>query len=104
MIDPHETATLEWWPDYGGDLFWLQAGRGGRRVSMAELGFSPSFQERATAWLESYDDARLPTNGPGDANWLATGLELLAEARAESAGQYVLVATEPYSAAGVDEP
>lgn len=102
-MEGNPLPTLEWWPDYGGDLLWLRTGPGGRRASMAEVGLSPSFQERAARWLESYDDARLPIDGPGDSQWLATGLALLAEARAELTGRYLIVVTEPYWLAGVGE-
>jgi hypothetical protein len=63
---------------------------------MAEVGLSGSFQERAASWLQSYDDAKLPIDGDGDAGWLAEGVRLLEDARAELAGRYVVLVTEPY--------
>lgn len=96
MAHEPEAPTLEWWPDYGGDLLWSRTGQGGHRVTMAEVGLSGSFQERAASWLGSYDDAKLPIDGDGDADWLAEGVRLLEDARAELAGQYVVQVTEPY--------
>lgn len=80
MADETEVPTLEWWPDYGGDLLWSRFGQGGRRVTMAEVGLSAAFQERAASWLESYEDAKLPIDGNGDADWLAAGTRLLENA------------------------
>ena len=96
MADEAELPTLEWWPDYGGDLFWSRSGEGGRRVTMDEVGLSASFQQQVEPWLESYDDSKLPMDGSGDADWLASGARLLAAARAELAGRYVVMVTEPY--------
>src|SRR5687768_16926025 len=96
MANEAELPTLEWWPDYGGDLFWSRSGEGGSRVTMDEVGLSASFQHQAEPWLELYDDSKLPMDGSGDADWLASGTRLLAAARAELAGRYVVMVTEPY--------
>jgi hypothetical protein len=96
MADETEIPALEWWPDYGGDLLWVRLGQGGTRVSMDEVGLSESFRQRAALWLADYDDAKLPIDGPGDADWLATGSRLLAQARSEMTGRYVVTVTEPY--------
>lgn len=96
MVNEAELPTLEWWPDYGGDLLWSRSGEGGRRIAMDEVGLSTSFRQQAEPWLELYDDSKLPIDGSGDADWLATGRRLLTEAGDELTGRYVLVVTEPY--------
>lgn len=63
---------------------------------MAEVGLSESFRDEAALWLAAYDDAKLPIDGPGDADWLATGSRLLDQASSELTGRYVVTVTEPY--------
>lgn len=85
---------LEWWPDYGGDLFTLREGAGGVRVSIDELGLSIDLTAAVRYWLATYDDLRLPIDGTGDQEWIAEGVRLLAAARRETQGRYLIVVTE----------
>lgn len=88
--------AVEWWPDYGGDLFYLVLGLGGERIGMDALGLSVQLQEATRTWLMSYEDTKLPVDGAGDPDWIAEGVRLLALARSEMAGRYVVVVTEPW--------
>ena len=91
-----ERPLLEWWPDYGGELLWLHAGQGGARVSLDAVGVSPELSTEITRWVTEYSDERLPLEGAGDVAWLSTGRELLFRVRAELAGRYEVIVTEPY--------
>ncbi|MET4159787.1 hypothetical protein [Agromyces sp. PvR057] len=91
-----DLRTLEWWPDYGGDLFFLREGAGGSRVTLDEMGLSVELREGIRRWLLSYDDSRLPIDGPGDPVWIEEGVRLLAAARAELADRCTVVVTEDW--------
>ena len=96
MSQDREPITLEWWPDFGGELLWLRSANGGSRISMDKVCLSPSFQVAARAWLSKYDDSRLPISGPGDAVWVAEGIQLLDAARSQVSVRYRIVVTEPW--------
>jgi hypothetical protein len=47
-------------------------------------------------WNSSYDEGRLPIEGPGDATWLQEGADLLIEIRVALGERVKVVATEPW--------
>ena len=70
--------TLEFWPDYGGQLLHED----GVPVVLDGLGLSAHLLDRVARWLRTYDDALLePTKG--DHAWVTEGrtlFELLSSA------------------------
>ena len=94
--ESHHLPTLEWWPDYGSDLLWMRSGAGGSRIAVNDVGLSTAFQDAVQPWLAKYDDGRLPIDGPGDVRWIEQGIQLLAAARSELAGRYIIVVTEEW--------
>lgn len=91
-----DLRTLEWWPDYSGDLFFLRSGAGGARIALEEVGLPTGLREATQRWLRRYDDSRLPIDGPGDPVWIEEGVRLLAAARTEVADRYAIVVTEEW--------
>lgn len=87
-------AQLEWWPDYGNELFWLRNGRGGERIPIENLRLTPTLQEALRRWIARYDDENLSAGA--ESEWIVEGIRLLAASRAELAGRYAIVVTEPY--------
>ena len=69
---------LEFWPDYGGALLWDDDGK---QVSLDSLPIPEALNEAASAWLDDYDDQKLPWEATGDEAWLARGRRLLIELR-----------------------
>lgn len=68
---------------------------GGRPVTADELHLDELLAEQFAAWNASYDDAKLPMEGPGDAAWLAEGIKRHGAVRAAVSPRKVLV-TEPW--------
>jgi hypothetical protein len=87
-------AKLEWWPDYGNELFWLRNGRGGKRILIENLQLSATLQDALRRWVALYDDERLSAGDQSE--WIIEGIRLLAESRAELSGRFSIVVTEPY--------
>lgn len=59
-------SMLEWWPDDGGDLFFLRSGTDGSRLKIEDLGLPRVLHHAIRSWLVNYE-SRLPIDGPGDA-------------------------------------
>ncbi|PWC05132.1 hypothetical protein DCE94_02160 [Agromyces badenianii] len=106
MMHSHsrDLRTLEWWPDYGGDLFFLRSGAGGARIALEEVGLPTGLREPIQRWLLRYDDSRLPIDGPGDAVWIEEGVRLLAAARTEVADRYAVVVPEEWWREPANDP
>ncbi|MCW2756939.1 MAG: cell division protein FtsK/SpoIIIE [Nocardioidaceae bacterium] len=88
--------VLEWWPDYDGQVLFLRRGRGGHPVDPATLGLSEAVLDDLQRWSSVYAEENLPIGGPGDPCWLDEGIGLLHRVRAELAGRYEVVVTEPW--------
>jgi hypothetical protein len=67
------SRRIEFWPDYGGALLF----EGGARMPLADMAIPADVADRATAWLATYDDAKLDGTDP-DAAWMAEGRALYA--------------------------
>ena len=87
---------LEWWPDYDRAPLWLRTGRGGTPANLPALGLDPELESQIVAWGALYTDDKLPVDGPGDPQWMATGVDLLARVRTALAGSYEVIVTEPW--------
>ncbi len=88
-----DLEPLEFWPDYGPGPLWM---RGGTPADPAALGLPIDLAERLQAFNDAYGEERLPLEGGGDADYLATGVRLLAEVRDALAGRFRVVVTEPW--------
>jgi hypothetical protein len=83
---------LEFWPDYGPGPLWHD----GSAADLVALGLSGPLASRLTDWNSEYEERRLPVDGPGDPNYLAAGVSLLAQLREALAGRFRVVVTEPW--------
>jgi hypothetical protein len=68
----NEPQAVEFWPDYSGALLFLD----GRRVEPADLSIPDDVALRAAAWLQKYDDSKLPSGDNPDLDWVAEGRAL----------------------------
>lgn len=86
-------TVLEFWPDYGPGPLWTADGEA---VDVASLGLSADLAQRLAAWHSNYAEDRVPIEGDGDPVWLAEGVALLRDVRAELGVDYAVVVTEPW--------
>jgi hypothetical protein len=64
---------LEFWPDYAGAILW----EAGQPVSLDVLPIPPSLRDEARAWVQEYDDSKLPWQATRDEAWIRRGSEIL---------------------------
>lgn len=86
-------TRLEFWPDYGPGPLWND---NGQPVEPESLAISPGLAARVRLWNSSYAENKLPLDGPGDAGWLAQGVDLLLQLRRELGDSVDLRVTEPW--------
>ncbi|WP_416430459.1 hypothetical protein [Paenarthrobacter nicotinovorans] len=84
---------LEFWPDYGPGPLWSDEGNA---VDLGSLGISPELAEQVRFWNSQYGEGRIPIDGPGDIEWLAEGVGLLRQLRADLGNGVDVVVTEPW--------
>jgi hypothetical protein len=87
------SERLEFWPEYRGGPLWTTAGQS---VDLADLPISDDLRDRVAVWSSKYGDEKLPTEGPGDPEWIADGRGLLAELRSAVRPDYEVIVTEPW--------
>lgn len=86
-------TVLEFWPDYGPGPLWTGDGK---PVELASLHLSDGLVARLAAWHARYVEDCVPVGGAGDPVWLAEGVSLLSDLRAELGSKYSVVVTEPW--------
>jgi len=86
-------TRLEFWPDYGTGPLWTDKGK---PVYLESLGISPQLAEGVRLWNSQFEEGKIPMDGPGDAEWIAEGVDLLRQLRTDLDPSVEIVVTEPW--------
>jgi hypothetical protein len=95
--------TYEWWPDHGAGPLFLRTRSGGVSVEVSDLDIPTELAAEIRAWNASYNEDKLPIDGPGDRTWIASGALLLERTRSALRGRGTVVVTEPWWESGLTE-
>jgi hypothetical protein len=60
------------------------------------LGISPQLDERVRGWNSQFEEGKIPMDGPGDAEWIGEGVDLLRHLRTDLDRRVEIVVTEPW--------
>ncbi|WP_157970837.1 hypothetical protein [Nakamurella deserti] len=84
--------VLEFWPDDKQGPLWS----GGRPADLYALGLPARLVHRLESWNAEYREDRLPIDGRGDPDYVATGTALLRDVTEALGDRYRIIVNEPW--------